>query len=46
MELLKQRGHAVRLANSIGEVAATIRLDGQWIEGAPDGRTEATAKGY
>ena len=45
IELLKQRGHTVRLTNSIGEVAA-IRLDGQWIEGAPDGRTEATARGY
>jgi gamma-glutamyltranspeptidase/glutathione hydrolase len=27
------------------EIAA-IRVDGQWIEGAPDGRVEATAKGY
>jgi gamma-glutamyltranspeptidase/glutathione hydrolase len=45
IELLKQRGHTVRLTPSIGEVAA-IRLDGQWIEGAPDGRTEGTAKGY
>jgi len=45
IELLKQRGHTIRLTNSIGDVAA-IRVDGQWIEGAPDGRTEATAKGY
>jgi gamma-glutamyltranspeptidase/glutathione hydrolase len=45
VELLKQRGHNIQLANSIGEVAA-IRVDGQWIEGAPDGRVEATAKGY
>ncbi|HVW84315.1 MAG TPA: gamma-glutamyltransferase [Bryobacteraceae bacterium] len=45
VELLKQRGHNIRLVNAIGDVAA-IRLDGQWIEGAPDGRTEATAKGY
>jgi gamma-glutamyltranspeptidase/glutathione hydrolase len=45
IELLKQRGHSVRLTNSIGEVAA-IRIDGQWIEGAADGRVEATAKGY
>ena len=45
IDLLKQRGHDVRLVNAMGEVAA-IRLDGQWIEGAPDGRVEATAKGY
>jgi gamma-glutamyltranspeptidase/glutathione hydrolase len=45
VELLKQRGHDVQLTNSIGDIAA-IRVDGQWIEGAPDGRTEATAKGY
>ena len=45
LELLRQRGHKLQLVNAIGEVAA-IRIDGQWIEGAPDGRTEATAKGY
>jgi gamma-glutamyltranspeptidase/glutathione hydrolase len=45
IELLKQRGHALRLTPAIEEVAA-IRIDGQWIEGAPDGRTEGTAKGY
>jgi gamma-glutamyltranspeptidase / glutathione hydrolase len=45
IELLKQRGHTVRVTNSIGEVAA-IRINGTWIEGAPDGRTEGTAKGY
>jgi gamma-glutamyltranspeptidase len=41
IELLKQRGHAVRLTPAIGEVV-TIGIDGQWIEGAPDRRT----KGY
>lgn len=45
IELLKQRGHTVRVTNSIGEVEA-IRINGQWIEGAADGRTEGTAKGY
>jgi gamma-glutamyltranspeptidase/glutathione hydrolase len=45
IELLRQRGHDVRLVPSIGEVAA-ILVDGQWLEGAPDGRTEATARGY
>src|SRR5665213_1715649 len=45
VELLRQRGHDVRLVNAMGEVAV-IRIDGQWIEGAPDGRVEATAKGY
>ena len=45
IELLKQRGHTIRLTNAMGEVAA-IRLDGQWIEGASDGRVEGNAKGY
>ena len=45
VDLLRQRGHEVRLVGAMGEVAA-IRIDGQWIEGAPDGRVEATAKGY
>ena len=45
VDLLKKRGHNVRLTASIGEVAA-IRVDGEWLEGAPDGRTESTAKGY
>jgi gamma-glutamyltranspeptidase/glutathione hydrolase len=45
IELLKQRGHDVQLTGAIGDIAA-IRVNGEWIEGAPDGRTEATAKGY
>jgi gamma-glutamyltranspeptidase/glutathione hydrolase len=45
IDLLRKRGHDVRLVNSMGEIAA-IRIDGQWIEGAPDGRVEATARGY
>ena len=31
--------------DGMGEVAG-IRVDGQWLEGAADGRVEATAKGY
>ena len=45
LELLRQRGHQIRVRPSIGEVAA-IRVEGQWIEGAPDGRTDGTARGY
>jgi gamma-glutamyltranspeptidase / glutathione hydrolase len=45
IELLKQRGHDVHIVGQMGEVAG-IRIDGQWIEGAADGRVEATAKGY
>ncbi len=45
IELLRQRGHDVRVVPAIGEVAA-ILVDGQWLEGAPDGRTEATARGF
>ena len=43
--LLRQFGHTVKTTNSIAEVAA-IRVFGEWLEGAPDGRTEATATGY
>jgi gamma-glutamyltranspeptidase/glutathione hydrolase len=45
IELLRQRGHNVRVVAQQGEVAG-IRIDGQWIEGAADGRVEATARGY
>jgi gamma-glutamyltranspeptidase / glutathione hydrolase len=45
IELLKARGHLVKIVNSIGEVAAIGWNDG-WLEGAADPRTEATAKGY
>jgi len=43
--LLKARGHRVKIVNGIGEVAAIEAIDG-WLEGAPDPRTEASAKGY
>jgi gamma-glutamyltranspeptidase/glutathione hydrolase len=45
IELLKAKGHKIALTGSIGEVAA-ILFDGVWLQGAPDGRVEATAKGY
>jgi gamma-glutamyltranspeptidase/glutathione hydrolase len=45
IELLKSRGHQIKIVNSIGEVAVVRVVDG-WLEGAPDPRTEATAKGY
>ncbi len=45
VELLKQRGHTVRVTSQIGEMAA-ILIDGGWLQGAADGRTEGTAKGY
>jgi gamma-glutamyltranspeptidase/glutathione hydrolase len=43
--LLKEKGHKIAMVGSIGEVAA-ILFDGKWLQGAPDGRVEATAKGY
>jgi gamma-glutamyltranspeptidase/glutathione hydrolase len=43
--LLKVRGHEIRMARSIGEVAAIEMKDG-WLEGAADPRTEGVAKGY
>jgi gamma-glutamyltranspeptidase/glutathione hydrolase len=45
MDLLKARGHEIRIVTSIGEVAA-IRRENGWLEGAADPRTESTAKGY
>jgi gamma-glutamyltranspeptidase/glutathione hydrolase len=45
LELLKSRGHEIKIVTSIGEVAA-IRLENGWLEGAADPRTESTAKGY
>jgi gamma-glutamyltranspeptidase/glutathione hydrolase len=43
--LLEKRGYTVRRTSSQGEVAA-IRIANGWLEGAPDPRTEGTAKGY
>jgi gamma-glutamyltranspeptidase/glutathione hydrolase len=43
--LLESRGHKIKLVNSQGEVAA-ILWDGVWFQGAADGRTEGTAKGF
>lgn len=43
--LLKARGHQVRLVEKQGEVCA-ILWDGSWLQGAADGRVEATALGY
>ncbi|MDQ6678544.1 MAG: gamma-glutamyltransferase, partial [Acidobacteriota bacterium] len=45
IELLKAKGHQIRPVAFIGEVAA-IKWDGTFLEGAADGRVEATAKGY
>jgi gamma-glutamyltranspeptidase / glutathione hydrolase len=43
--ILKTMGHKIVTTGFIGEVAA-ILSDGEWLQGAPDGRVEATAKGY
>jgi gamma-glutamyltranspeptidase / glutathione hydrolase len=43
--LLKSRGHQVRIRQSIGDVAAVLSAEG-WLQGAADGRSEATAEGY
>jgi gamma-glutamyltranspeptidase/glutathione hydrolase len=46
IDLLRTKyGHDMILRPRIGEMAV-IRLDNGWIEGAPDGRTEGTAKGF
>ncbi len=45
VELLRRRGHTLRISGYQGDVAAIECKDG-WILGAPDSRTEATARGY
>jgi gamma-glutamyltranspeptidase/glutathione hydrolase len=45
VELLRRRGHKLRISGYQGDVAAIECKDG-WILGAPDSRTEATARGY
>ena len=45
LDLLRQRGHHVNVRKQIGEMAV-ILLGGGWLQGAPDGRTEGTAKGF
>jgi len=45
VELLKSWGHKIKTVTSQGEVAA-ILSDGKWLQGAADGRTEGTAKGF
>ncbi len=43
--LLESRGHKIKPEISQGE-AAGILWDGAWLQGAADGRTEGTAKGF
>ncbi len=45
LDLLRQRGHQIHLVGKIGEMAV-ILVDNGWLQGAPDGRTEGTAKGF
>jgi gamma-glutamyltranspeptidase / glutathione hydrolase len=43
--LLERRGYTVRRVKAQGEAAA-IRWTNEWLEGAPDPRTEGTAEGH
>jgi gamma-glutamyltranspeptidase/glutathione hydrolase len=45
LALLESRGHKMKLVATQGEAAA-ILWDGKWLQGAVDGRTEGTAKGF
>jgi gamma-glutamyltranspeptidase/glutathione hydrolase len=46
IQLLESMGHNIVIAPTfIGEVAAIVNDDG-WLQGAADGRVEATAKGH
>lgn len=43
--LLERRGHKIEIRNSIGDTAA-IALDGGWLHGAADPRSDSKAAGY
>ena len=45
LRLLESRGHRLRAVGAIGEMAA-ILWDGEWLQGAPDSRTDCTAEGF
>jgi gamma-glutamyltranspeptidase/glutathione hydrolase len=45
IEKLKALGHDVQISPPQGEVAAIV-VEGGWLQGAADPRTEGTAKGY
>ena len=45
LALLESRGHKIKMVSSQGEAAA-ILWDGEWLNGAADGRSEGTAKGF
>jgi gamma-glutamyltranspeptidase/glutathione hydrolase len=45
LELLRTEGHAVKVIGGQGEVAA-ILVDGDWLTGSADPRSEGIAKGY
>jgi gamma-glutamyltranspeptidase/glutathione hydrolase len=45
LELLRIEGHAVKVTSGLGEVSA-ILVDGEWLTGAADPRTDGTARGY
>jgi len=45
IEKLKALGHDVQIGPPQGEVAAIV-INGGWLQGAADPRTEGTAKGY
>ena len=45
VSLLTAKGYHVERVTAMGEVAA-ILWDGQWLQGAADGRSEGTARGY
>jgi gamma-glutamyltranspeptidase/glutathione hydrolase len=45
IRLLESYGYEVQLKRRIGEMAVVLVRNG-WLEGAPDGRTEGTAKGF
>ncbi|HVV70752.1 MAG TPA: gamma-glutamyltransferase, partial [Verrucomicrobiae bacterium] len=45
IERLRSLGHSVQVVSGQGEVAAIV-VNGDWLEGSADPRTEGTAQGY
>jgi len=45
IERLRRRGHALKFVEKQGRVMA-IQADGEWLLGAPDARSEGSARGF
>jgi gamma-glutamyltranspeptidase/glutathione hydrolase len=45
IKILQSMGHQVRISNTVARVEAIV-LDGGWLTGGSDGRSDTKAAGY